>query len=163
MTFTPKISEKSQNFLRTFLHYLVTPASMTTYYYPDGLIDLANQLIQRGTVRHKLKGKSMAVLGYLLAHEGQLVSKQELFRTVWPGTVVGEEALGICLRELRHALADDAKSPRYIETVPRRGYRWLAPLTTTPPVQSLASAVQSQNVQIPDPWTPDPACSLRQT
>lgn len=107
---------------------------MDTYYYPAGEIDLTNSWVQRGTARYKLKSKAVAVLGFLLAHEGQLVSRAELFHVVWPGTVVGEEALRTCLRELRAALGDDTKHPRFIETVHGRGYRWLAPLSSTPPV-----------------------------
>jgi len=68
----------------------------------------------------KLTLKAFAVLCCLVERAGQVVSKEELFRVVWPDTVVSEAALTVCIWELRQALGDQAKSPRYIETVHRR-------------------------------------------
>lgn len=69
--------------------------------------------------------RSLAVLTALARQPGRIVTKQELFRTVWAGTIVTDAALTSCIRELRRALDDDARNPRYIETVHRRGYRLL--------------------------------------
>lgn len=69
--------------------------------------------------------KSLAVLTALARQPGRIVTKQELLRTVWAGTIVTDAALTSCIRELRRALDDDARNPRYIETVHRRGYRLL--------------------------------------
>src|SRR5206468_3414950 len=63
-------------------------------------------------------------------HAGQLVSKEALLNAVWPQTYVSDVVLMVCIRELRRALGDDAKQPRYIETVHRRGYRFIAAATT---------------------------------
>jgi DNA-binding winged helix-turn-helix (wHTH) protein len=63
-----------------------------------------------------------------------LVTKEALFQAVWQETVVTDSALAVCIKELRKALRDDPKFPQYIETVHRRGYRFIAPLTAAPPV-----------------------------
>src|SRR5262249_53513328 len=54
------------------------------------------------------------------------------FQGVWPGTVVSDSTLTSCIKELRKALRDDAKVPRYIETIHRRGYRFIASLSSSP-------------------------------
>jgi DNA-binding winged helix-turn-helix (wHTH) protein len=90
----------------------------------------------RGKQEVSLTGKASAVLRYLVERAGQLVTKDELFAAVWPQTVVSDAALASCIQELRQALRDDAKKPRYIETVHRRGYRFLPIVTTTSLVPS---------------------------
>src|SRR5262245_1496875 len=76
----------------------------------------------------RLTPKAAAVLGALLARAGEPVSKEALFASVWPNTVVSDDALASCVQELRRALSDDPKEPRYIETRHRRGYRFVAEL-----------------------------------
>jgi predicted ATPase len=65
------------------------------------------------------------VLNYLLARPGQLVTKEDLLDAAWPETFVGEGVLKVAIRQLREALDDDPKSPRFIETAHRRGYRFI--------------------------------------
>lgn len=86
----------------------------------------------RGVQEVRLTGKAFGVLRYFVEHPGQLVSKDELFAAVWPQTVVTESTLASCIQELRQALRDDARKPRYVETVHRRGYRFLPAITTQP-------------------------------
>jgi DNA-binding winged helix-turn-helix (wHTH) protein/tetratricopeptide (TPR) repeat protein len=74
----------------------------------------------------RLTPKALAVLCFLAARPGRLVTKEELFESVWSGTVVGDAALVSCIQELRRALRDDARRPRFIETLHRRGYRFIA-------------------------------------
>ena len=76
----------------------------------------------------KLTRKAALVLGALLERPGAPVSKQELFASVWRGTVVSDDALVTCIQELRKALRDDSKQPVYIETRHRLGYRFAAPV-----------------------------------
>ncbi len=80
-----------------------------------------------------LAPKALAVLEYLAARPGQLVSKDELLSALWPGVFLGDSALKVCVSEIRRALGDDARSPRIIETAHRRGYRFIAPVTDAPP------------------------------
>src|SRR5690348_16820570 len=76
----------------------------------------------------KLTPRAAAVLCALAESAQQLVTKQELFDRVWSGRAVGDDALTSCIQELRGALEDDARHPRYIETHHRRGYRLLVPV-----------------------------------
>jgi DNA-binding winged helix-turn-helix (wHTH) protein len=79
----------------------------------------------RGQDEVRFTPKAFAVLQYLLDHAGQVITKDELFRVVWSETVVSEAALTVCIRELRQKLGDHAKTPQYIETVHKRGYRFI--------------------------------------
>ena len=73
----------------------------------------------------RLTPKALALLQTLVIRSGQVVTKDELFQAVWPDTVVSDDALTSCMQELRRALGDDARQPRYIETVHRRGFRFI--------------------------------------
>jgi DNA-binding winged helix-turn-helix (wHTH) protein/pimeloyl-ACP methyl ester carboxylesterase len=94
-----------------------------------------------GTREIRLTPKAADVLKQLVRHAGEPVSKADLFATVWNGTVVSDDALTSCIQELRRALDDDAKQPRFIETRHRRGYRFVAPLSgnASPHVADTAS------------------------
>jgi len=92
----------------------------------------------------KLTPKAALVLAVLVARAGEPVSKDELFAEAWRGTVVSDDALVTCIQELRKALGDDAKKPKFIETRHRRGYRFIATLdgaapAATAPAQRAAS------------------------
>ena len=76
----------------------------------------------------RLTPKASAVLRVLVTNAGKPVSREELFASVWNGTAVTDDALTTCIQELRKALADDVKQPRFIETRHRRGYRFVARL-----------------------------------
>jgi DNA-binding winged helix-turn-helix (wHTH) protein/tetratricopeptide (TPR) repeat protein len=89
-------------------------------------LDAENACIWRGSEALHLTPKAFAVLRALLARPGRLVTKDELWQSVWPGIAVSDAALTVCIREIRQRLHDDAKAPRVIETVHRRGYRLIA-------------------------------------
>ena len=91
--------------------------------------DLKTARLWSGKREVKLTPKASEVLRVLLTHAGQPVGKEELFASVWSGTVVSDDALTSCIQELRRALTDNAKQPRFIETRHRRGYRFIARLT----------------------------------
>ena len=78
-----------------------------------------------------LRGKTFAVLYCLLEHPGQLVSKEALFNAVWPETYVSDVVLMGCIHQLRKALGDNTQKPRFIETVHRRGYRFIADVVSS--------------------------------
>ncbi|NNE80008.1 MAG: tetratricopeptide repeat protein, partial [Silicimonas sp.] len=76
----------------------------------------------------RLEPKSMAVLLFLVERQGTVVSREELLDAVWPGIHVGDDSLTAAIIKIRRALGDDARSPSYIETIPKRGYRLISPL-----------------------------------
>ena len=91
--------------------------------------DLETGRLWSGKREIKLTPKASAVLKALVTHAGEPVRKEELFASVWNGTFVGDDALTSCVQELRKALGDDARQPRFIETRHRCGYRFIAPLS----------------------------------
>lgn len=107
-------------------------------------LDLVNECLWRGSEEIKIRPKAFAVLNYLLNRSGQLVTKEELLNAVWPETFVGDAVLKVTVRQLREVLDDDPKSPRFIETSHRRGYRFIG---------EIAAARQQTLQQTPQPDT----------
>src|SRR6185312_5212933 len=99
-------------------------------------LDTAEQCLWREGTRIALTPKVFAVLSHLVEHPGRLVTQDELLEAIWPATYVQPEILRKYILELRKVLGDDPKSPRFIETLPKRGYRFLAAME----VSSLAHA-----------------------
>jgi pimeloyl-ACP methyl ester carboxylesterase/DNA-binding winged helix-turn-helix (wHTH) protein len=102
-----------------------------------------------------LTPKALALLGYLAARPGRLLSKRDLLDAIWPGVYVADGALKVCVREIRRALNDDAKVPRFIETAHRRGYRFIAPVREI----STGAVATVVPAPAPDPQ-PEPAMSV---
>lgn len=94
-------------------------------------LDLVNECLWRGSDEIKIRPKAFALLNYLLNRSGQLVTKEELLNAVWPETFVGDAVLKVTVRQLREALEDDPKTPRFIETSHRRGYRFIGEIAAT--------------------------------
>src|SRR5512132_4290912 len=86
-----------------------------------------NELSRGGDVV-RIEPKAMDVLMLLAEHAGRVVSREELFAAVWPDVVVGDEALTQSIIKLRRALGDNSRSPAYIQTISKRGYRLIAPV-----------------------------------
>ena len=86
----------------------------------------------RGRREVKLAPKALVLLRFLLERAGDVLTKEEVFRAVWPDTAVSDGALTSCIRELRRALRDDARQPQYVETLHRRGYRFVAKVRSSP-------------------------------
>src|SRR6185436_16947332 len=117
-------------------------------------LDLAGECVWRGSQAIKLRPKAFAVLDYLISRPGQLVTKEELLAAVWPETFVGEAVLKVTVRQLRDALADDSKSPRYIETAHRRGYRFIGKLGECFTLPARNGKQQTATVDVPTVTTP---------
>lgn len=82
--------------------------------------------MERGDDHVEIEPKVMEVLLHLAERPDEVHTRRELLDTVWPGVVVGDEALTRAIYELRKALADDSRHPRYVETIPKIGYRLVA-------------------------------------
>jgi DNA-binding winged helix-turn-helix (wHTH) protein/TolB-like protein len=101
-----------------------------------------NELRQAGKVV-RLEPKVMEVLIFLAAHPGEVVSREALLAAVWPGVIVGDDALTQAVIKLRKALGDTPKQPGYILTIPKRGYKLLAPVESAPSQDSVTPRVSS--------------------
>jgi DNA-binding winged helix-turn-helix (wHTH) protein/predicted ATPase len=113
---------------------------------PAVRIEPENEWAWCGQRRLQLMPKAFAVLRHLVDHAGRLITKEELFTIVWRGTVVSDAALTSCIRDLRKALGDSSETPRYIETVHRRGFRFIGPVAqpgTDPAAGTFASVPRS--------------------
>ena len=98
--------------------------------FPPFRLDPVNEQLWRENTLVPLPPKTFAVLRYLVEQSGRLVTKEELLKAVWADTHVSEGVLKGYIRDLREVLGDDSHQPRFIETVPRRGNKFIAPLTT---------------------------------
>ncbi|MGC1424770.1 MAG: tetratricopeptide repeat protein [Terracidiphilus sp.] len=108
-------------------------------------VDCAQEVLLRNGMRVRIQSQSFRVLVMLLKRRGEIVTRNEMKETLWPdGTHVDfDGSLNVILKRLRAAIDDDSDNPRFIETVPRRGYRFIAPVVATPiaaAITSLASA-----------------------
>jgi DNA-binding winged helix-turn-helix (wHTH) protein/TolB-like protein len=90
--------------------------------------DRSTNELSRGGETLRIEPKAMEVLMALAGRAGEAVSREELLAAVWPGVVVGDEALTQSIIKLRRALGDNPRSPSYIETISKRGYRLIAPV-----------------------------------
>ena len=98
------------------------------FHIADWYVDIDTNRIQCDKQDIKLEGKVMALLVYLAKHQGQVVSRNQLEADVWTDRVISYDALTSCITRLRKALGDDSRKPLYIETVPKKGYRLIAPV-----------------------------------
>jgi DNA-binding winged helix-turn-helix (wHTH) protein/TolB-like protein len=91
---------------------------------------------ERGSLRSphgeaSLRPKTAKLLEYLLLNKGRVICKDELFTHLWPDSVVTEHTLSQSIKDVRQALGDDAKNPRFLRTLPKRGFQWLVESTLT--------------------------------
>jgi TolB-like protein/DNA-binding winged helix-turn-helix (wHTH) protein/Flp pilus assembly protein TadD len=88
--------------------------------------------LTKGEATVQIEPKVMDVLAALAAQPGEVLSRDQIIKTVWPDTFVTDEVLSYSIAELRKALQDDARNPAFIQTIPRRGYRLIAPVSPQP-------------------------------
>lgn len=109
--------------------------------------DFSTSELRRNGLRVRLQAQPAKVLSYLLAHAGRIVSREELHEAIW-GTstyVDFERGLNVCVAQIRSALGDDSSAPRFIRTIPRKGYEFICP------VQNLAAELYAESPQLPTP------------
>ena len=96
-------------------------------------VDLLAGELRKAGVKLKLTGQPFQVLAILLERPGQVVTREELQKRLWPDTFVDfDHNLNAAINKIREVLGDSAESPRFVETLPRRGYRFIGPLTPFP-------------------------------
>jgi len=105
-------------------------------------VDLVRGIVTRQGTRLKLQDQPFRILTILLQRPGEIVTREELRQALWQdGTHVNfDGSLNAALKKLRSCLQDDAENPRFIETVPRQGYRFLAPVHQIHPRVNITSA-----------------------
>ena len=92
-------------------------------------VDLPAGELRKSGVKLKLTGQPFQVLAILLERPGEVVTREELQKRLWPDTFVDvDHNLNTAINKIREVLGDSAESPRFVETLPRRGYRFVAPV-----------------------------------
>src|SRR5215813_1909044 len=112
-------------------------------------LDPSKRILKREGEGIPLTPKATEILIVLVKHAGQLVEKDELLKEVWPDTFVEEANLSQNIFTLRRALGDDRTGPKYIETVARRGYRFLAAVRTVGQAGSVVGSLTTGVAQSP--------------
>ena len=92
----------------------------------DWVVSPFANLAERGEEARRLESRAVAVLEYLVQHKERTVSKDELLDAVWQRTAISEHSVTVVISDLRRVLGDDSREPRYIQTIPRKGYRLIA-------------------------------------
>lgn len=101
-----------------------------SYCFDDVVVDCGRLRVEKNGQPRKLTPRAFDVLVYLVERRERVVEKQELFDQVWKDKFVTDNALTRIIKEIRQVIGDDADAPRYIETVPKRGYRFIAEVGT---------------------------------
>ena len=113
-------------------------------------MDFDSGEISRDGNTHRLQDQPLQILDELVKHPGEVVSREQLIARLWPtGVVEFDTGLNSAMRKLRIALGDDAETPRYIETLPRKGYRFIARIEDDAPesgIPTLPIAIRSHDV-----------------
>lgn len=123
---------------------LSLPTHVHQFVFDDVIVDCENFRVKKAGQTRDLTPRAFDVLLFLVENYGRVVEKQEFFEKVWKEQFVSDNALTRSVKEVRHAIGDNADSPRYIETVPRRGYRFIAPVS----VQEVAKPVSTPNREL---------------
>ncbi len=109
-----------------------------TVRFANFTLDHANRRLMRGEVPVEINGRYLDALTLMVQASGGLVAKDRFMAEVWRGVPVTDEALTQCIKTLRRQLGDDAANPRFIETVPKHGYRFIAPVEPVEPGRAIA-------------------------
>ncbi|MFB3924083.1 MAG: winged helix-turn-helix domain-containing protein, partial [Terriglobia bacterium] len=122
-------------------------------------VDLRAGDLRKQGLKIKLHGQPMEVLAMLLEHPGEVVTREEIHHRLWPGNtfVDFEHSINTAIKKLREALGDDADKPRYIETLPRKGYRFVYPVAAVSPIAGPIGIGPSESEnRTPPPGTAPP-------
>jgi DNA-binding winged helix-turn-helix (wHTH) protein len=120
------------------------------YRFDDFVLDVPNRQLWQGAVRLDLAGRYFDALVLLVREHGQLVEKDRFFDEVWGDVVVSDAALTQCIKDIRKQLGDAAASPRYIQTVPRYGYRFVGVVDA----ERATAAISPSPQEVPVPRAP---------
>jgi adenylate cyclase len=123
-----------------------------TFFIADWQVSPAEGALRRGEQVVHLEPKAMAVLVYFASRPGEVISREALERDVWRGALIGSDAVTNTVIKLRKALQDDARQPRYIATIPKKGYQLIADIQYDRALP--ADPLPSQSTATPDVTNP---------
>ena len=120
------------------------------YRFDDVVIERDNFRVLKGGESKQLTPRAFDVLVYLIERRGRVVEKQELFEAIWKEIFVTDNALMRAVKEIRRELGDDANAPRYVETVHKRGYRFIAEVAENTETNAFSNGRAADEFQISD-------------
>lgn len=121
----------------------------STFSFGNIVVSPQTNVITLAGKQKRLEPRLIALLIYLAQHAQQVITRQQITATIWPDVVVGEESITQAIFALRNALGDDAKNPKYIETIPKKGYRFLAEIAAVSPVEKPPLLAPSRKLRKP--------------
>jgi len=128
------------------------PEAHTLFRFDGFEVDVGHGLFTESGVRVKLQPQPLRVLEHLLLRAPALVSRDELREAVWPDVHVDfDQSLNFCVRQIRAVLEDSATTPRYIETLPKQGYRFIGEITTISGSAAAADATYTADETADEP------------
>jgi Tol biopolymer transport system component/DNA-binding winged helix-turn-helix (wHTH) protein len=133
---------------------VATPANTNqTWRFGVFEVDAKRVELRRGGIPVKMREQSFRILVYLLEHAGEIVTREELRQILWPSDtfVDFDHSLNTAVMKLREALGDSTGAPLYIETIPKRGYRFVAPLSQAADALNAIADVENVSTQLPHP------------
>ena len=134
-----------------------SPAPEMSYRFGLYVLEPVNGTLTRDSARVRLQEQPFRLLLLLVERAGQIVSREEIRNRLWPQNTFVEfdKSLAVAVLKVREALGDDASNPRFIETIPRRGYRFIAPVKVeTAPVSAFSTAAPAVRTVSPSPPHP---------
>jgi serine/threonine protein kinase/formylglycine-generating enzyme required for sulfatase activity/predicted esterase len=131
------------------------------YTFDDVFVDCEGFRVLKDGQARTLEPRAFDLLVFLLKHHGRLLEKQTLFENVWKDAFVTDNALTRAIKEIRRVIGDDASAPRYIETIPRRGYRFIAEVKIHSPEDSetIPQEIETEALQA-EASTPEAAAAI---
>lgn len=127
----------------------------------DWLVHASANQLSKFDETIKLEPRTMEVLLYLARRPGQVVAREQLEKDIWENRVVGYDSLNITISKLRRALADDAKAPRFVETIPKVGYRFIGTVCDQLPPSPTGEVDARAKTETAESATPKTWSSLR--
>ena len=131
---------------------MATPANTNqTWRFGVYEVDSRSAELRRSGTLVKLREQSFRILVHLLEHAGEIVTREELHRLLWPSDtfVDFDHSLNTAVMKLREALGDSAETPLYIETIPKRGYRFIAPVSPPTDLRSSIGDSDGDSASLP--------------
>jgi DNA-binding winged helix-turn-helix (wHTH) protein/TolB-like protein/tetratricopeptide (TPR) repeat protein len=128
---------------------LINEPEKPVYRFDGFVVDAQNFVVERGDQPVSLTPRAFDVLLLLLKNRGQVVEKRQMFDEIWKDTFVSDNALTKVIKELRQSLGDSVDEPKFIETIPKRGYRFIATLNGAEAPVDERSPVETTNER---PW-----------